>query len=131
MSFQFDPALDLVLVDKVQIQQVLLNLMRNAIEAMQGCDRRELAVSTAATTPAVSRISVSDTGAGHPPEIAAQLFQPFVTTKRQGMGVGFPYRAPSSRPMAARSGSRPAAAAAPAFILRFRPLTKEDLGDGE
>ncbi len=115
VSFQFDPALDLVLVDKVQIQQVLLNLMRNGIEAMEGCDRRELSVSTVATDARIARITVSDTGTGIPEAIAAQLFQPFVTTKRQGMGSSqaFPSRAPSSRPMVARSGSRPTAGAAP------------------
>src|SRR5262245_24580264 len=47
VRFQFDPTIDLVLADKVQIQQVLLNLMRNAVEAMDGCKKRELLVSTA------------------------------------------------------------------------------------
>jgi two-component system sensor kinase FixL len=72
----------------VQIQQVLLNLMRNAIEAMEGVETRELAVSTAAAPDNMIEISVADTGAGIAAEIGAQLFQPFVTTKRLGMGVG-------------------------------------------
>ena len=49
VRFQFDPAVDLVLADKVQIQQVLLNLMRNAIEAMEASDKRELVIAATAT----------------------------------------------------------------------------------
>jgi two-component system, LuxR family, sensor kinase FixL len=77
-----------VLVDKVQIQQVLLNLMRNAIEAMEGMPTRELTVSAHATSADMVTIDVADTGGGIAPEIADQLFQPFITTKRTGMGVG-------------------------------------------
>jgi two-component system, LuxR family, sensor kinase FixL len=86
--FQFDPAVDLVLVDKVQIQQVLLNLLRNAIEAMEASQTRELVVSTAADDDDMVAVSVTDTGPGIAPELASQLFQPFVTNKRHGMGVG-------------------------------------------
>src|SRR5262249_46080252 len=81
IRFQFDPAIDLVLADKVQIQQVLLNLIRNALEAMEGCSKRELIVSTASAGDGMLSISVTDTGVGLAPEIASQLFQPFVTTK--------------------------------------------------
>jgi Signal transduction histidine kinase regulating C4-dicarboxylate transport system len=77
-----------VLVDRVQMQQVLVNLMRNAIEAMQGCDKRELALSAAPNSHAAIVVSLSDTGPGISPEIAAKLFQPFVSTKNNGMGVG-------------------------------------------
>lgn len=88
VRFQLDPHFDMVLADKVQFQQVLLNLMRNAIEAMADSPRRELVVSS---TPAGNDdivVTVSDTGPGIAPEIADQLFQPFITTKPQGMGVG-------------------------------------------
>jgi two-component system sensor kinase FixL len=88
VRFVFDPAIDLVLADKVQIQQVLINLLRNAVEAMQESEKRELVISTANGGDGVVAISVADTGTGIAPDIAAQLFQPFVTTKRQGMGVG-------------------------------------------
>jgi two-component system sensor kinase FixL len=88
VKFLFDPTIDFVLADKVQIQQVLLNLMRNAIEAMEGGQKRELTVSTAPAGDDMISISVTDTGAGIAPEMASQLFQPFVTTKRSGMGVG-------------------------------------------
>ena len=88
VRFQFDPAVDLVLVDKVQIQQVLLNLLRNAVEAMEASQKRELVVSTAVTDEDMIAIAVADTGSGITPEVASQLFQPFVTSKRHGMGVG-------------------------------------------
>ncbi len=88
VSFQFDPAADLVLADRVQIQQVLLNLIRNAMDAMEESQVRELTVAIAGDGDHQVRISVTDTGSGISPDIAEQLFQPFITTKRQGMGVG-------------------------------------------
>jgi two-component system sensor kinase FixL len=88
VSFRLDPRADLVLADRVQIQQVLLNLMRNAIDAMLESQHRELIVTTAALDDTVVEVSIADTGSGIAPEIADQLFQPFVTTKHQGMGVG-------------------------------------------
>ena len=88
VEYQLDPRVEFVLADKVQIQQVLLNLMRNALEAMESSQPRELVVSTAPTSQNLVAISVSDTGSGISPEISAQLFQPFITTKRQGMGIG-------------------------------------------
>src|SRR5215208_3079081 len=87
VKFQIDPARDLVLVDKVQIQQVLLNLIRNAIEAMEQSTRRELLIASRPDGELVE-VSVADTGPGIATEVAGQLFQPFVTTKRYGMGVG-------------------------------------------
>jgi two-component system, LuxR family, sensor kinase FixL len=75
------------LIDKVQIQQVLLNLMRNAAEAMAGCVRREILIATARAGDMIE-ISVADTGSGLPDTVRARLFEPFVTTKLNGMGVG-------------------------------------------
>jgi two-component system sensor kinase FixL len=86
--FRFASHTDTVLVEKVQIQQVLLNLMRNAIEAMQGCERKELVVATSVSNGDKIMVSVTDTGGGLSEEIAGRLFQPFVTTKPAGMGVG-------------------------------------------
>jgi two-component system sensor kinase FixL len=88
VSLRVDPSVDLVLVDKIQIQQVLLNLLRNALEAMQMSERRELTVSTRPADGNMVAVDVADTGNGISPDVAARLFQPFVTTKRQGMGVG-------------------------------------------
>lgn len=88
VRFQYDPRCDLVLADKVQVQQVLLNLMRNALEAMIGAPRRQLLIRTEAAEDDMVMVSVSDTGHGISSEVGAQLFTPFVTTKRHGMGVG-------------------------------------------
>jgi two-component system, LuxR family, sensor kinase FixL len=82
-----DPVVPQVLADRVQIQQVLLNLLRNAVEAMETSERRELTLRAERSDRMVA-ISVADTGSGIPPAMEAQLFQPFVTTKREGMGIG-------------------------------------------
>jgi two-component system sensor kinase FixL len=81
---------DLVLTDRVQFQQVLLNLIRNALEAMveAGGARRELVISSRPVEDGFVCVSVADTGPGITPEIAARLFQPFNTSKASGMGVG-------------------------------------------
>lgn len=88
ISFQFSPAADAVVVDKVQIQQVVLNLIRNAIEAMENSARRELELSTRRDDDGVVVVGIADSGSGIPSDIATRLFEPFVTTKRTGMGVG-------------------------------------------
>lgn len=82
-----DPDLPQVSVDRVQIQQVLLNLIRNALEAMDNCAARELTLAASVHAGHVL-VSVTDTGKGIPPEIEARLFQPFVTNKPEGMGIG-------------------------------------------
>lgn len=82
------PRLPPVAVDKLQIQQVLVNLMRNAVEAMAASERRELTVATGMSGPNQVEVRVVDTGPGIAPEIVGRLFQPFVTTKARGMGVG-------------------------------------------
>jgi two-component system, LuxR family, sensor kinase FixL len=78
-----------VLVDKVQIQQVIFNLVRNSVEAMSGNPPpRELVVATILSGAGTAEVSLSDTGPGLAPKVQAQLFQPFVTTKEKGMGLG-------------------------------------------
>ena len=77
-----------VLADKVQVQQVVLNLMRNAIEAMLDSASRELAVTIHSAADDMVQVDVSDTGSGIAPDILPDLFQPFVTSKPHGMGVG-------------------------------------------
>lgn len=77
-----------VIVDKIQIQQVALNLIRNAIDAMADAPRRELEIRVQAEGGGAIRISVADSGPGLDPTVRDRLFQPFVTTKATGMGVG-------------------------------------------
>jgi two-component system sensor kinase FixL len=89
VHYRLDPRVERVVVDRVQIQQVILNLVRNALDAMLEWEgRRELAVLTQPAEDGMAMLSVVDTGPGLDPETAARLFQPFVTTKAQGMGVG-------------------------------------------
>jgi two-component system, LuxR family, sensor kinase FixL len=87
MLLQLSPNLPLVEVDRVQIQQVLVNLFRNAIDAMTQSPRRELKIEASADSNSVT-VAVSDTGSGISPEVADRLFAAFVTTKPDGMGVG-------------------------------------------
>ena len=82
------PDLPAVFIDRVQIQQVLVNLLRNAAEAMAQSVRRELTLSTAITDDGMIGVCVFDTGSGITEELAARLFKPFVTTKPGGMGIG-------------------------------------------
>ena len=83
-----DQDLPPVIIDKIQIQQVVINLIRNAIEAMQAMPRRELTVTTHAVDGNGVEVAVADTGPGIPPDVGSRLFQPFVTTKEKGMGIG-------------------------------------------
>jgi len=90
VRLNLDSKADAVFADRVQVQQVLLNLIRNGIDAMQVQDpkKRGLLISTGLTDEGWSRVSVADTGPGIAPEVIERLFQPFMTTKPQGMGVG-------------------------------------------
>jgi two-component system sensor kinase FixL len=90
IQFEFDLQAAWAMADKVQVQQVVVNLVRNAVDALSepGTPRRELEVRTRAAGPALVEVTVADTGPGVSAEIMSQLFQPFVTSKRTGMGVG-------------------------------------------
>lgn len=86
--FDLDPATSMVLVDKIQIQQVLINLLRNAVEAMADAPLRKLRVTSREDPSGFVQLSIADTGPGVEPEIAAQLFTAFVSSKSEGMGLG-------------------------------------------
>ncbi len=88
LLFDLSPRADLVIVDKVQIQQVILNLMRNSLDCMADSPVRTLTVATYLDDEDMIEVSVSDTGPGIDQDVAGRLFQPFVTTKADGMGVG-------------------------------------------
>src|SRR5690606_17377348 len=85
--FEFGAADAMVMADRVQIQQVLINLMRNAVEAMRDSAQKDLSVRVLSDGGGIM-VEVSDTGPGISEEIVGQLFQPFVTTKSGGMGIG-------------------------------------------
>ncbi|MBO0753709.1 MAG: PAS domain S-box protein [Bradyrhizobiaceae bacterium] len=128
--FVLDPAVDTVLADKVQIQQVVLNLVRNAVEAMEHSDRRDLVIGTERGADGMAIVKVADTGTGIAPEIASQLFQPFITTKSQGLGVGLSI----SRTIVESHGGRiwvePNPEGGTIFRFTLRAVQREDVQDG-
>ncbi|WP_245620084.1 PAS domain S-box protein [Phenylobacterium immobile] len=88
LRYEFDPGAPIVLADKVQVQQVVLNLIRNGIEAMANSSRREIVLSTTPADDEMVEVAVRDSGHGLTAHAAEQLFQPFVTTKADGLGIG-------------------------------------------
>lgn len=86
-STQLGPSLPKTAADRVQLQQVLINLVLNAIDAMKD-DGGELTIRSEQTTDGLLRVSVVDTGAGLPTEQIEQIFSAFFTTKPQGTGMG-------------------------------------------
>ena len=86
-EFVLEPATETAFIDKIQVQQVLVNLVRNAVEAMSDWPHRKLLVG-ARRVGEMIEVRVADSGPGIEPQIKARLFEPFVTSKTTGMGVG-------------------------------------------
>ena len=88
LEVKLDTSVDRVLIDRIPVQQVILNLLRNAIEAMVDCPVRRLRISSRPDGDGLVEVMIEDSGPGLAPEVAERLFQPFVTTKADGMGLG-------------------------------------------
>ena len=88
IRIEIDENISGVLVDKVQIQQVLVNLIRNAVEALIEAPERRLTISAIPVAGQMVQVSVVDTGSGLDADVESKLFQPFVSTKDAGMGLG-------------------------------------------
>jgi len=88
LEVKLDPAIDRLFIDRIQVQQVIFNIVRNAIEAMAHSPVRRLRISSRQIEGHQVRITIEDSGPGLAEEVADRLFQPFLSTKADGMGVG-------------------------------------------
>jgi two-component system sensor kinase FixL len=121
------PGLSRIVVDRVQIQQVILNLVKNAIQSVGEDGEVEV---TIAPEPDQVRISVTDTGPGVPPERVARLFEPFSTTKTDGMGLGLPICRSIIEAHGGRIWYEPARGGGATFVFTL-PQIAEESEDGE
>jgi signal transduction histidine kinase len=92
VNLELRPDLPLVLGDRIQLQQVILNLITNGIEATSGVSERPRRLSVRSQALAADQVQISaiDTGVGVSPELMTRLFEPFFTTRAQGIGMGLP-----------------------------------------
>jgi two-component system sensor kinase FixL len=129
VSFDFDAIDRSVLIDKIQIQQVVVNLLRNAIDALENAPVRQVRVSVKQGEGAWVTVSVTDTGPGVSAEVAAQLFQPFVTTKKLGMGVGLSISRSIVEAHGGRIWAEPNPAGGAIFHFSLRTVDEESSND--
>ncbi len=125
LHFHLAPSLPTVMIDRIQIEQVLVNLIRNSIEAMAPVKKKILTLETALDSDGCAQITVTDTGPGLPPEVTERLFQPFVTTKEKGMGIGLSICQSIVDDHGGRIWALPAASVGTAFRIRL-PLAPRD-----
>jgi two-component system sensor kinase FixL len=126
LSFQLTDGLPPINVDDIQVQQVLLNLIQNAIEALTASDgnRREVLISTRRSSSDEIEVSVIDTGPGVDPAIVPRMFDPFCTTKEQGTGLGLAISKSIVEAHRGRLDHRPNAPRGACFVVTL-PVAEE------
>lgn len=125
VHFDLNRPLEPVVVDTAQLQHVLLNLVRNALEALKDAavPRREVVIRTGAAGPGEVELSVADSGPGLAPHVAERLFTPFVTTKLHGTGLGLVSSQTIVRAHDGTLGYRPEPAGGACFYIRLPTRT--------
>ena len=90
IQLELEPRLPSVLCDRIQVQQVLINLVLNSSDAMskQAASERRLVIETGIPTDSHARVTLTDSGPGIPAELAGKIFEPFFSTKEAGLGMG-------------------------------------------
>ena len=128
LVFDLAPDAGVVSIDRVQVQQVLLNLVRNAIEALEGLtgEHRVLTIGTRRLADQEIELYVRDRGPGVQPEVAQRMFDPFYTTKRSGTGLGLAISRTIARAHRGTLGHRPGPSTGAEFFLRLPTLEKND-----
>jgi two-component system, LuxR family, sensor kinase FixL len=113
-------------IDLVLIEQVLVNLLRNAVEATKDASTPKIVVETSLDKPGYVRVSVSDNGSGVDPEAAPKLFKPFASTKKRGMGLGLSLAKSIVERHGGEIGYRPADPHGAAFFFTLPIFVRED-----
>lgn len=113
------PAQAMLWLDDALMEQVLINLLQNALDAMQHSEQKQLTVTLERTTQQQWQLNICDSGAGIPPEVAQQIFIPFFTTKATGSGIGLPLSRALLQVQDAQLEYRPGVQSGSCFSIRF------------
>ena len=130
VTMALDSDIHTVLVDRIQIQQVLVNLIRNAIQAMRDSPERELTITTGHDMPGCVRVTIADTGSGISDAMTDRLFQAFATTKDDGMGLGLSISRTIVEAHGGRIWATPGEDGGTAFHFTLIRVEKETEDDG-